>query len=466
MGQGEWMSVKEVNRYEIIRKVLERQLTQADAARQLKLSVRQVRRLSARVRDQGAQGLISRKRGKASSRRIDCAEQARIVALVRSQYADFGPQLATEYLRRNHSFQASVETLRKWMIGAGIWQARARKVARIHSPRDRRPRKGELVQIDGSHHDWFEGRADKCCLLAFIDDATGQVLAARFQSTETTQGYLGLLGTCIEQHGRPLALYSDRHSIFTKHDEHNPKPTQFERALLQLDIEGICAHTPQAKGRVERLFQTLQDRMCKAMRLEGISSMEAANAWLTGYLSEHNKRFAVKAKDQRDAHRSNPYSRQELGRICSEHHQRKLSGQLSCQFEGDIIQVLPQSANAPKGAAQIDIAKYADGSLEVLWRGQVLEHRRFTVNEHLKKPKCVDAKGLDGRINSLAHKEAGAAVRAEQRRLGKIFAQIEHQDWQRSQGHYKLAHANAPRSEGSASRNWPRPAHSASPATL
>jgi hypothetical protein len=181
------------------------------------------------------------------------------------------------------------------------------------------------VQIDGSHHDWFEGRAPKCCLIAFIDDATGRVLGARFEASETTQGYLGVLQRYVLEHGAPLALYSERHSIFAKHDREDPKPTQFERALLQLGTESICAHSPQAKGRIERLFQTLQDRLCKAMRLDGISNINDAHARLAAYLAEHNARFGVPARDSADMHRRWSRSAHELARICALHHQRQLS---------------------------------------------------------------------------------------------------------------------------------------------
>ena len=170
--------------------------------------------------------------------------------VVRSQYADFGPQLAHEYLQREHGFAWSVETLRGWMMQAGLWQTKRRRAQRVHSARARRECLGELVQIDGSHHDWFEGRSAKCCLIAFIDDATGRVLGARFFEQETTQGYLAVLRALVQRFGAPLALYSDRHGIFTKADPEDPKPTQFERALLQLQIEPICARSPQAKDYV------------------------------------------------------------------------------------------------------------------------------------------------------------------------------------------------------------------------
>ena len=431
------MSQKEAQRLTVVGQVLEGRMAQVDAAAALALSVRQIRRLVRRVREQGPSGLISRRRGAPSNRRIDSAVREQFMAIVRERYSDFGPELAREYLAREHGFGYSTETLRGWMVAEQIWKPKRRRARRVHSPRARRACCGELVQIDGSHHDWFEQRAPKCCLIAFIDDASGQVLAARFFATESTQGYLALLREHAATHGLPGAYYSDRHGIFTKHDPEDPKPTQFERALLQLDIEGICAHTPQAKGRVERLFQTLQDRMCKAMRLQGISGIEAANAWLSGYMAEHNERFAVQPANTADAHRPWLGTPEQLDRICSVHHQRQLSTQLSCQFEGDIVQIEPAQPHAPRAKAGVDIAQYADGRIEVLYRGQSLRHRRFTGHAHLKAPKTVDGKALNTRVDSALDRQRLA--------LARLLAAIEHQDAQRQQGiRTPAAPANAP----------------------
>jgi len=433
----EMMSQKEAQRLGVVRRVLDAGMAQAEAARALGLSVRQIKRLCRQLRDQGAAGLISRRRGVPSNRRIGQDVRERFLAIVRERYSDFGPQLACEYLTRDHGFGYSAETLRGWMVQAQLWKPKKRRQQRVHSPRQRRACRGELVQIDGSHHDWFEQRAPKCCLIAFIDDATGQVLAARFFDAETTQGYLGLLREHAASHGVPGAYYSDRHGIFTKHDPENPKPTQFERALLQLDIEGICARTPQAKGRVERLFQTLQDRMVKAMRLQGISGIEAANSWLSGYLAQHNERFAVQPASLADAHRPWLGTPEQLERICAVHHQRHLGNQLSCQFEGDIVQLEPQQAGAPRGRAIVDIAQYADGRIEVLYRNQPLRHRRFTAQVHLKAAKVVDGKALNARVDTAIGKQRAA--------LAKLLAAIEHHDAQRQLGiRSAAAPANSP----------------------
>lgn len=193
--EGKWMSQKEVQRLLVLRRVLDEGLSQALAAQQLGVSVRQIKRPCGLLREQGAQGLISRRRGQPSNRRIPVGQREHYLALVRTHYADFGPLLAHEYLQRDHGFGYRVETLRGWMMQAGLWQARHRRPQRVHSPRARRPCLGELVQIDGSHYDCLVGRGAKCCLIAFIDDATGRVLCARFFEQDTTQGYLSLLHT-------------------------------------------------------------------------------------------------------------------------------------------------------------------------------------------------------------------------------------------------------------------------------
>ena len=423
------MSQGEAGRLAVIQAVLEGTQRQGCAARMLGVSVRQVKRLCRLVRRLGPAGLISRRRGQPSNRRAPSAERERVVALVRQHYADFGPLFASEHLVRDHGFTRSVETLRKWMIEDGLWQPRRRRAQRVHPTRPRRPCLGELVQIDGSHHDWFEGRSNKCCLLAFIDDATGRVLQARFFEQETTQGYLQVLQAHMQRYGGPLALYSDRHGIFTKSDPEDTKPTQFERALMQLSIEPICAHSPQAKGRVERLFQTLQDRLCKTMRLEGIDTMEQANGWLQQYLQEHNKRFAVPAQQPEDMHRPWKGTALALADICALHHQRQLSAQGACRFEGRILQLRSGQAHAPKARAKVDIAQHADGSLRLSYRGRALTHTSHGVDEPLAHRQAADAKTVNTRVDR--------ALQAQRAKLQRLQAELQFQDSQRQRGVFK-----------------------------
>ena len=423
------MSQKEVQRLGVVGQAMAGEMDQAQAAQVLGLSVRQVKRLCRKVRERGPQGLISAKRGRPSNRRIAGERREHFVGLVRSQYVDFGPQLAHEYLQREHGFEWSVETLRGWMLQAGLWQAKKRRAQRAHNPRPRRDCLGELVQIDGSHHDWFEGRSGKCCLIAFIDDATGRMLRARFFEQETTQGYLDVLHALVQRLGAPLALYSDRHAIFTKADPEDTKPTQFERALLQLDIEPICAHSPQAKGRVERLFQTLQDRMCKAMRLQGIDNIEQANSWLDEYMREHNRRFAVKPRKEPDMLRPWSGTTKALADICALHHQRQLSAQGACKFEGSILQLLPNQAHAPKARAMVDIAQHGDGTLHLSYRGQALAFRSYAVHDVKPAAQGADSKTLNAAVDK--------ARNAQQAKLNRLRAELAFQDSQRKRGIYK-----------------------------
>ena len=328
------MSDKELERYAIIKRVVAKEVTQSFAATQLSLTVRQIKRLCAAYRQQGANGLVSKQRGVPSNRQSKPERKERIMTLVRQHYADFGPLLACEYLKSVHGQSLSSETLRQWMVADGLWKPKIKRKKRAHPTRERRACKGELIQIDGSPHTWFEDRAPKCTLIAFIDDATSQLMGARFYPSETTIAYLDVLESYVSRYGRPLSLYSDRHSIFTTHKDEDIDPTQFERACLQLDIESILALSPQAKGRVERLFQTLQDRLLKALRLAGISDMDSANRYLDStYIAQHNERFAVQPKEALDAHRAYSGASIDLTRICALHHTRQLSSTLSCQFE-------------------------------------------------------------------------------------------------------------------------------------
>ena len=412
------MNLKEADRYAVIQQVIERTMGQSDAALWLNISVRQVKRLARAVRLDGAHGAVSKRWGFASNRRIAPAVQERFVGLVREHYADFGPTLACEYLAARHGYTGSTETLRGWMMQAGLWKAKRSRVRRIHSPRERRSRLGELVQIDGSPHAWFEERSGKCCLIAFIDDATGALLQACFYPVESTNAYLHSLQSYVGVHGRPLALYSDRHSIFTKHDPEDPTPTQFERAVGELNIESILAYSPQAKGRVERAFQTLQDRLVKALRLARISTIEAANAWLPTYLAKHNARFVRVPADSANAHRAFDGNAQDLARICAHHYARVLSKTLTCQFKGRMLVVLTHS-DQPRYALRaqtVKIIEHLDGELELVWNKEALPFKTFERHQHLSTTRVADDKMLNARVDAVLTKEAA--------RLRKLKAQV------------------------------------------
>ena len=400
------MSAKERLRLRIVQGLEEGRLRQAEAAGRLGLSVRQIKRLVRAHRRLGAKGLVSRRRGCVSNRRIAARERARIVGLVGRHYADFGPTLACEYLSERHGYEHSRETLRQWMIGAALWRPKRVREKRVHQLRERRSRVGELVQIDGSPHAWLEQRGPRLSLIIFVDDASGRLQYARFEPTETTRAYLRGLRAYVGAFGCPVALYSDRHSIFSKHDPEDPEPTQFERAAGALEITPILALTPQAKGRVERAFQTLQDRLVKALRLAGVCSLEAANGYLPGFLAAYNARFAVAPRQSADAHRPLERSAETLGWITSEQHTRTLSRALSCQYRGQLY--LINTGGAP--AYHLRRAKVTvcdDGpqaAVVLLHRGKPLPYRMFA--RAALAPRIADDKTLDVMVDEAAKRRA------------------------------------------------------------
>ncbi|TIS94230.1 ISNCY family transposase, partial [Mesorhizobium sp.] len=301
------MSERELQRIEVLSRVNERRMTSATAAGLLGVSARQVQRLMKTFLSEGAPALRHKARGRPSNNRILDGVRDFALELIREHYIDFGPTLAREKLLERHQLGVSKETLRKWMTEAGIWTLRRERKRRLHQPRGRRDCLGEMVQIDGSHHWWFEGRGPKCALLVFIDDATGRLLHLRFAGSENTFDYFHAAKAYLQAWGKPLAFYSDKHGIFrTTHGsklDRGSGLTQFGRALYELNIDIICANSPQAKGRVERANQTLQDRLVKEMRLRGISTIEAANVFATEFMADFNVRFAKEPRNPKDMHR-------------------------------------------------------------------------------------------------------------------------------------------------------------------
>lgn len=398
------MSAKERERLVVVRAVGEGRLKQAAAAERLGVSVRQVKRLVRAWRSSGAAGLVSKRRGRPSARRIDEQTKGAWTELIRQRYPDFGPTLACEQLAEHHGFTYSRETLRGWMIEAGLWKDKRVSSKRVFQLRQRCPAVGELVQIDGSPHAWLEDRAPRCTLIVFVDDATSALRHAQFVPAETTRAYLRGLHGYAQRFGVPLALYSDRHSIFGKHDAEDPEPTQFERAARQLGIEPILALTPQAKGRVERAFQTLQDRWVKALRLAGCATLEQANAQLPRLMEQYNRRFAKPAAQPRDAHRAYGGSPQELGWICSEQYVRTLSKSLSCSFRGQLLQVqTPGSMGYHLRGAKVTICEDSSGAgLTLLHNAKPLAFKAF--ERHELHDKHADDKTLDVRLEQLRRK--------------------------------------------------------------
>lgn len=392
------MSQKEVGRLRVLEQVLQGALSQSEAATVLELSTRQIRRLQRGYETQGEAALAHGLRGRTSNRKLDEALARQAQQLIARHYVDFGPTLATEMLLEHHGIKLSVESVRTLMRAAGLWRAKRKRLTPIHPLRERRPQRGELIQIDGSPHDWFEGRGPRCTLLVFIDDATSELMALRFVPTETTTGYLLALREHIIVHGLPMCVYSDRHSIFRTTNTQNPQPTYFARALERLGIEGIQASSPQAKGRVERANQTLQDRLVKAMRLAGIDNMDAANAWVEHYLEGHNQRFAVAATEPEDAHVPFQGSLDELDIALAYHHERRLSKTLSCQFLQQILQIHAPAQQRRLAGQRVHIIEHLDGSLQLL-HGRAALTFEATEKKNYVKP-VEDAKSLNTRVQA------------------------------------------------------------------
>jgi len=288
------MSHEELGRLQILQRVADRRMTQTAAAQTLSLSYRQVKRLMARFRRQGAAGLASRKRGSQGNRRLPAIYTQHVLDVVREHYSDFGPTLAREKLLERHGLLIGRETLRGLMRDAGLWQTRAARRKAVQQPRARRQYFGELIQIDGSEHRWFEDRGPYCTVLTYVDDATSRLQLLRFVEGESTFDYMQATKLYIERYGKPVAFYSDKHTVFHVNKRSSVGGngmTQYGRALHELGITIICANTAAAKGRVERAHGTLQDRLVKEMRLEGISTIFDANAWIDGFLETYNARF-------------------------------------------------------------------------------------------------------------------------------------------------------------------------------
>ncbi len=413
---GKLMSQKEAVRAQILDKLEEGRIDQKEAGKRLEISVRQVKRLVKIYRAEGLLGLINKQRGRLSNRKLDKACSTLAMQLVGEHYHDFGPTLAAEKLSERHDIHLSVESARQLMIAAGHWKPKKGAAICVHPMRERRARLGELVQIDGSPHDWFEGRAARCTLLVFIDDATSRLLQLRFAPTETTLGYMHTLHDHIVAHGLPVALYSDKHSIFRINaKEANPEAeTQFGRATRELGIECIHANSPQAKGRVERANQTLQDRLIKEMRLAGISDIDSANAWLPGFMVSFNRRFAVTPKDAFDAHITYPGSATELINILSVQTTKTLSKNLSCQHECNLIQVKTSGTGLAMRGAKVTIHDHFDGTQVLRWRNR--KYTYTTLTKAQRKTAEADGKMVNSRVeealvkrslkNSKGHKPA------------------------------------------------------------
>src|SRR5450432_1638086 len=371
------MTQADRDRLVTLKKAKKRLITQKQAAEDLGLSVRQVKRLIYALKKRGDKAVIHGLRGKPSNQRIaQSVEEEAIQILSADLYKGFGPTLASEYLADKHDIEVSKERVRQWMIRAKLWRAKEQKVKAVHVWRARRSRFGELVQWDTSEHDWLEGRGEKLYLIAMIDDATSR-LFARFVRHDTTEENMKLLKSYLEKFGRPIAFYTDKASLFQtaeKHKRDEPgvekdavemPPTQIGRALRELGITWIAAHSPQAKGRVERNFKTAQDRLVKGLRVAGVKTIEQANQYLQeDYLAWWNQELTVEPANPDDAHRPLDKSHN-LAASLSHVETRQVRNDYTLQWDGELYQIEPRAVVSGLRRANVRVEQRLDGALAV-----------------------------------------------------------------------------------------------------
>jgi len=392
------MTQKERDRLVALKKAKKKLITQREAAGEMGVGERQVRRMLRSLKRRGDRAVVHAGRGQGSNRKIaDEKRREAIQVLSRDVYQGFGPTLAAEYLAKKHAVEVSRETLRGWMIPAKLWRAKPKCIEKAHTWRARRSRWGELVQWDTSEHEWLEGRGQKLYLISMIDDATSHMLA-RFVEHDSTEENMRLLASYLERQGRPLSFYTDKAALFTStpktkrgelagKDRAELPPTQIGRALKELDIEWIAAHSPQAKGRVERGFGTAQDRLVKGLRVAGAKTLEQANAYLENeFLAWWNQTLTVRAAVADTAHR--PLGKQHsLAASLSHVESRQVANDYTLRFENKLYQILRADVLAGLRGGAVRVEKRLDGTLWVCFRDRYL-----TVSECASPPKAALAK--------------------------------------------------------------------------
>src|SRR3954454_2679744 len=401
------MSRPEIDRMHVLHDVMAERITVHEAAQLMRLTRRQVFRLLKAYRAHGPKALVSTRRGKPSNRCYPAAVRTEALALIKANYADFGPTLACEKLAERHGIGLGVETVRRWMLAEGLWQDRQQRLKPVHQPRSRRDCLGELVQIDGSQHWWFEERGPQCTLLVFVDDATSRLMLLRFVETESTFDYFLAARAYLERYGKPLAFYSDKHAVFRVNGKGavgGDGMTQFGRALHQLNIDIICANSPQAKGRVERANGTLQDRLVKELRLAGISALEAGNAFLPTFMDEHNRRFAKAPRDERNLHRPlGPTD--DLDEVLAWKEERTVSNSLTLQYDKVIFILEPTAITRGLARKRVTVVDYPDGRLAIQHNGVDLPYRTFDKLQQVNQAAIVENKRLGPVLAYIAERQ-------------------------------------------------------------
>jgi transposase len=401
-------TLKEINRIKIIQDVIERRITTRRAAEHLGISDRQCRRLLARYREGGPLGMASRRCGMRGNRQLPPGLADQALELIKTRYADFGPTLAREKLEELHGLFLGKETVRRIMVRAGLWVPRKQRAARIPQPRYRRPCTGELIQIDGCDHDWFEGRGPACTALVYVDDATSKLMELLFVKSESTFSYFEATRRYIDKHGKPLALYSDKAGVFRVNNKHatgGDGHTQFGRAMHELNIQTICAETSPAKGRVERAHLTLQDRLVKELRLQGICSMEAANDFAEAYMADYNRRFGKVPRHDFDVHRAVEHD-EDLGLIFTVREKRKVSKSLTIQYDKMLYLIEDSELSRRAIGKYIDVYHYPDGRKELRLNGTLLYSTYDRLSE-IDQGAIVDNKRLGRTLEFISLVQSG-----------------------------------------------------------
>jgi len=382
------MSARELDRFQIIKKLIGRHINGTKAAGLLCLSVRQIRRLKAKVRQLGPKGLIHGNRGRDSHNKIDNDEKNKITELLRQRYHDFGPTFANEKLFENHGIKRDPKTVRQIMIGEGLWKPRTKKQASVHRAwRERRACYGEMIQFDGSYEHWFEDRNNtgEVCLLAAIDDATGRVVSLKFAEHEGVFPVFGFWQEYLVKNGKPRSIYLDKFSTYNINHklakENNDTLTQFERACAELRLEPIKANSPQAKGRVERLFETLQDRLIKELRLADISTAETANIYLEKtFIPQFNARFSVEPRNKTDLHQKlNQREIKQLPGIFSRHTKRTILNDFTFSFKKQWYQLTKEQPATVCKKDIVIVEERVDESIHLRLKNKYLNYKLLPV---------------------------------------------------------------------------------------
>lgn len=390
------MSMREIDRLKTIQAVVDGNLKPMMAAARLDLTTRQIQRLVNRYRTEGVAGLTSRQRGHTGNRQLAPGLANGILAIIRERYADFGPTLACEKLLEIHGIVVGKETVRRLMSEAGFWVPRRQRPAKIYQPRNRRHCLGELIQIDGSDHRWFEDRGPACTLLVYIDDATSRLMHLHFTYSESTFSYYEATRAYLNLHGKPEALYSDKATVFRCNKKNaigGDGYTQFARAMYDLNIESICANSSQAKGRVERANLTLQDRLVKELRLQGISTMDAGNAYAPCFIADFNRRFAKPPRNDFDKHRP-LRADEDLAYIFTVRESRLVSARLTLQHDKFLYLLVDTMEARAQIGKDVDMVEYPNGRIEVRAKGVSLAYTIYDKLPEVSQAAIVENKRL------------------------------------------------------------------------